>query len=211
MLKKFSAVPQELLEGIQLDAGVLLRHFEPKNPSQTDLTYSNVICITTGGIQISAVPSYSDLGADIDNCPNNMKELKLVESWDVSISFTALDAGAISLAIGAVGHDDYDWDNGEASGVSFTLETDLQRSIWADTWREIWWVGSEVDSNNFVAIKISNALSTGGFNLQTTKAGKGQFSVTLTGHASIADPDKMPFVIYHGGIIISPTGATGAT
>lgn len=205
MLKKFSAVPQELLQNVQLDAGVLLKHFEPKNPSQTVLTSSNVICLTTGGIQISAVPSYSDLGQDIDNCPNNMKELKLVESWDVSISFTALDTGVSDLAIGAVRPDrDYDWSDGEARGVTSTLETDLQRSTWVDTWSEIWWVGSEVDSNDFIAIKISNALSTGGFNLQTTKAGKGQFSVTLTGHSSIESPDTMPFVLYRGGITTSP-------
>ena len=47
-----------------------------------------------------------------------------------------------------------------------------------------------------VAACLKNALSTGGFALKTTKNGKGQVSVELTGHVSIAAQDTMPMEFY---------------
>ena len=47
-----------------------------------------------------------------------------------------------------------------------------------------------------VAIQLKNALSSGGFTLQTTKNGKGQISVELTGHVSINEQTVMPMVFY---------------
>ena len=46
------------------------------------------------------------------------------------------------------------------------------------------------------AVQIKNALSTGGFSLKTTKNGKGQLSLTLTGHVSIESQSVMPMVFY---------------
>ena len=43
---------------------------------------------------------------------------------------------------------------------------------------------------------MRNALSTGGFSLQTTKNGKGQVSVSLKGFASIKDISKVPMEFY---------------
>lgn len=41
-----------------------------------------------------------------------------------------------------------------------------------------------------------NALSTGGFSLQTTKNGKGQISLEITGHVSIEAQSVMPMEFY---------------
>ena len=65
----------------------------------------------------------------------------------------------------------------------------------------IWFVGDYSDKNGetnggFVAIKLINALSTGGFQLQTSDKAKGQFAFTFTGHYSIAAQDTVPFEIY---------------
>lgn len=71
---KFTVIPQDTFTALQLDAGVLLKTFNPATaaaPSDED-----IICATTGGIEVSCVPTYSDFGEDVDNCPNNMKELK---------------------------------------------------------------------------------------------------------------------------------------
>ena len=43
---------------------------------------------------------------------------------------------------------------------------------------------------------MKNALSTGGFSLQTTKNGKGQVAVSLKGFASIKDIDTVPMEFY---------------
>lgn len=181
--KRFTVIPQDTFEEMQLDAGVLLNTFDPTNPVAPQ--DEDIITATTGGINVSCVPTYSDLGEDVDNCPNNMKELKHLDGWECRMSFTALGTspGAIRLALGAA-------DITAASG-KITPRKDLEQTDFTD----IWWVGDRADGG-CVAVKLKNALSTGGFTLQTTKNGKGQTSVDLLGHVSINDQDTMPMEFY---------------
>lgn len=184
---KFTVIPQDTFAGLQLDAGVLLKKFTPTAPAAP--ADEDIICATTGGINATCVPTYSDLGEDVDNCPVNMKELKHLDSWECKLSFTSLgmSANAIKLALGAA-------DIGATSASkqdTITPRRDLKQTDFTD----LWWVGDRADGG-CVAIQIKNALSTGGFSLQTTKNGKGQLSVELTGHVSIDAQDTMPMVFY---------------
>lgn len=184
---KFTVIPQDTFTGLQLDAGVLLKKFTPTTPAAP--ADEDIICATTGGINATCVPTYSDLGEDVDNCPVNMKELKHLDSWECKLSFTSLglSANAIKLALGAA-------DIGDTSASkqdTITPRRDLKQTDFTD----LWWVGDRADGG-CVAIQIKNALSTGGFSLQTTKNGKGQLSVELTGHVSIEAQDTMPMVFY---------------
>lgn len=184
---KFTVIPQDTFTGLQLDAGVLLKKFTPTTPAAP--ADEDIICATTGGINATCVPTYSDLGEDVDNCPVNMKELKHLDSWECKLTFTSLglSANAIKLALGAA-------DIGDTSASkqdTITPRRDLKQTDFTD----LWWVGDRADGG-CVAIQIKNALSTGGFSLQTTKNGKGQLSVELTGHVSIDAQDTMPMVFY---------------
>lgn len=166
---------------------MLLKKFTPATPAAP--ADEDIICATTGGINATCVPTYSDLGEDVDNCPVNMKELKHLDSWECKLSFTSLglSANAIKLALGAA-------DIGDTSASkqdTITPRRDLKQTDFTD----LWWVGDRADGG-CVAIQIKNALSTGGFSLQTTKNGKGQLSVELTGHVSIDAQDTMPMVFY---------------
>ena len=179
----FTVIPESTFEELQLDAGVLLNTFNPASPAAP--ADSAIICATTGGINASCVPTYSDLGEDVDNCPNNTKELKHLDSWECKLSFTSLGTSPenIRLALGAA-------DVTAASGM-ITPRRNLTQTDFAD----LWWVGDRADGG-FVAIQLKNALSTGGFTLQTTKNGKGQVTVELTGHVSINAQNTMPMVFY---------------
>lgn len=179
---KFTVIPQDTFEGLQLDAGVILKRFNPAAPAVLD---EDIVCATTGGINIKCSANYSDLGEDVDNCPNNMKELKHLDSWDTGISFTSLGTSKenIRLALGAA---DIDVETG-----AIKPRRDLNQTDFAD----LWWVGDRADGG-CVAVQLKNALSTAGFTLQTTKSGKGQVSVELTGHVSIHDQDTMPMEFY---------------
>lgn len=181
---KFTVIPKDTFDGMQMDAGVILKTFDPTTaaaPADDD-----IVCATTGGIQASCVPTYSDLGEDVDNCPNNMKELKHLDGWECKLSFTSLGttAEAIKLALGAADIDSTD-------STKIVPRSELSQSDFSD----IWWVGDKADGG-MVAIQLQNALSTGGFSLQTTKNGKGQVSVELTGHVSIDSQTTMPMVFY---------------
>lgn len=181
---KFTVIPQDTFESLQLDAGVLLTTFNPATP--TAPADEAIICATTGGIQVSCVPTFSDLGEDVDNCPNNMKELKHLDGWECTMGFTALGTSpaAIKLALGCA-----DIDGTDTTKV--TPRKDLAQTDFTD----LWWVGDKADGG-FVAVQLKNALSTGGFSLQTTKNGKGQTSMTLTGHVSLSAQSTMPMVFY---------------
>ena len=74
---------------------------------------------------------------------------------------------------------------------TITPRKDLKQTDFSD----IWWVGDKA-GGGFVAVRLINALSTGGFSLQTTKNGKGQTSLELTGHVSIDSQSTMPMVFY---------------
>lgn len=178
---RFTVIPQSTFEEMQLDAGVLLNTFDPNNVAAP--ADAAIICATTGGITAAATPTFSDLGEDVDNCPVNMKELKHLDSWECTFAFTALGTSpeAIKLALGAA----------DVTGSKVSPRRDLQQTDFGT----IWWVGDRADGG-LVAIKLDNALSTGGFSLQTTKSGKGQISVTLTGHVSINAQNVMPMEFY---------------
>lgn len=180
---RFTVIPQDTFDQLQTDAGILLRTFTPATPTVSD---EAIICATTGGIQVSCVPTYSDYGEDIDNVPNNMKELKHLDGWECTITTTCLGTSPalIKLALGAADIDGTD-------STKIVPRRDLAQTDFAD----LWWVGDRADGG-FVAVKLLNALSTGGFSLQTTKNGKGQISLTITGHVSINNQSVMPMEFY---------------
>lgn len=181
----FTAIPESTFDELQLNAGVILKEFDPENPA---LVNANIVCATTGGLQIDAKPTYTDMGEDIDNCPKNMKELKHLDSWEVTMGFTALSitADVIKMALGAA---DKDTD-------SVTPRNSLEQTDFADS---VWWVG-DMANGDFVAVEIKNALSTDGLSIKTTDKGKGQFGVTITGHYSIDAQDTVPVKYYLGKI-----------
>lgn len=181
---KFAKIKQSTFQELQVEAGVLLNTFNPANPvAPAD---EDIICATTGGITVEAKPEYTDFGEDVDNCPNNTKELKHLDSWTCTISTTALgtSAEAIRLALGAADID-------ESNTSLVTPRNELKMADFGD----IWWVGDRADGG-LVAVKLFNALSTEGFSLTTTKKGKGQIGLTLTGHVSINSQDVVPMEFY---------------
>lgn len=179
----FTKIPQDAFDDLQLDAGVLLNAFNPAQPTIAD---DAIITATTGGISVSCTAEYSDFAEDVDNAPNNLKEFKHLDGWTCTMEFTALgnSPAMIKMALGAA-----DIDGTDATKI--IPRRDLKQSDFAD----VWWVGDKADGG-MVAIRLINALSTEGYSLQTTKNGKGQISVTLTGHVSIANQDVMPMEFY---------------
>lgn len=176
-------IPQNAFEELQLDAGVLLTQFDPASPAITD---SAIVCATTGGISVSCVPTYSDFGEDVDNVPNNMKEFKHLDGWECTMSTTGLGTSPanIKLALGAA---DIDGTN--------TSKIVPRRNLAQNDFSDLWWVGDRADGG-LVACKLKNALSTGGFVLQTGKNAKGQVTLELMGHVSIDAQDTMPMEFY---------------
>jgi len=180
---RFTVIPENTFSALQLDAGVLLKRFNPANPTIAD---EDIICATTGGINPVCKPTFSDFGEDVDNVPNNMMEFKHLDGWECSIATTSLGTSPelIKMALGCA-----DIDSTDTSKI--VPRMDLKQTDFAS----IWWVGDRADGG-FVAIQLKNALATEGFSLQTTKNGKGQIAITIMGHVSINAQKEVPMVFY---------------
>ena len=183
---KYTKIPETTFKNLQLNAGVLLSAF---NPESATVANESIIGATTGGVNFTATPTFSDYGEDIDNCPKNMMELKKLDAWEISLSgtYVTVDANAVKALVGAA----------DVSGNKITPRNDLKLTDFTD----VWWVGDYSDQNGetnggFVAIHMMNALSTGGFAIQSSDNGKGNFAFTYTAHYSINAQDTVPFEVY---------------
>ena len=188
-MAKFTQIPTDTFKKLQLNAGVLTTQFEP---STGTITPANIFGATTGGVSFEATPEYTDFGEDIDNCPKNTKELKKTDSWEVVMSgtYVTMDTAIAKSMIGTA----------DVSGEKVTPRNEVKQ----EDFQDIWWVGDYSDVNvdgstgkaGFIAIKLINALSTGGFKIQTADKEKGQFEFEYTGHYSMDNIDLVPFEVY---------------
>ena len=112
-----------------------------------------------------------------------MKELKRLDSWEATLSGTALtiDTASATQVAGAA----------DASGNKVTPRNNVKLTDFTD----VWWVGNYGD-DGCAAVRLINALSTDGFSLQTGEKAKGQFPFAFTGHYSIDSQDTPPFELY---------------
>jgi len=189
---KFTTVASDAFQKFQLNAGILLTEFDPSNPT---VDRTKIFAATSGGASFSATPEFIDFGEDVDNVPANTKEMKVLQSVTAVMSGTlkTVDSEVARALMAAA-------DINPTSG-KITPRADLN-----DTdFRDLWWVGDYSDINTdaagggeagFMAIKLMNALSTGGFSLQPNDAGKGDFSFEFTGHYSIDDMSILPYEVY---------------
>lgn len=192
-MAKFTQIPTDTFKKIQLGAGILTTEFDP---ATGQLSASNIIGATSGGVSFEATPSFTDFGEDIDNCPKNTKELKVLDSWEAKMSgsFVTMDTKAAASVVGT-------------ATVSAKDQTKVvpRNSVDAKDFKNIWWVGDYSDINDdgasagkagFIAIKLIDALSTGGFKIQSGDKAKGTFEFEYTGHYSIENIDIVPFELY---------------
>lgn len=180
---KFTQIPSTAFQELQMNAGILVDTFAPETG-----TIGNLIGATTGGINFKATPTYSDFGEDIDNCPKNMMELKKLDSWEAVISgtFVTVTSAIAKKLVGAADTDSEDT-------THIVPRNDVLTSDFAD----VWWIGDYSDKNGesnggYCAVHLLNALSTDGFQIQSTDKAKGQFAFTFTGHYSQSEPDRVP-------------------
>ena len=173
-----------------MNAGVICTDFTVNTGT---IAEADILGATSGGITVTCVPEFADMGDDVDNCPKNTMELKKITGWTVTASGTlvTINADAAKRLLGAAT---------VASG-KITPDADLDPTNTTGDFGDIWIVGDYSDKNGatnggYVACHILNALSTGGFSLVTTDGEKAKFAFKFTGHVSISAQDTVPFELY---------------
>lgn len=185
---KYTQIPVDTFETLQMNAGIIVKGFDPSTGEVTDL-----LGATTGGLSFTDSMSFTDLGEDIDNCPKNMMELKMLEQHEVKVSGTLVTmnaATAHTLAAAA------DMDTDDETHIVPRNDLDVAKDF-----QDIWIVGDYSSNNDgssagFIAIHLMNALNTGGFQIKTADKAKGQFAFEFTGHYSMDAQDTVPYELY---------------
>jgi hypothetical protein len=186
---RFYDLPVDFVEKLATNAGILLTDFTPATGAYSQ---ADIFAATTGGISASIVPTYKDYGEDVDNCPKNSKELKQLDSVECKLSGTALTitTATVKSLIGAAD-----------VGTVDTTKITPRAALAAGDFDDLWYVCPYSDktgatNGGFLAIKLVNALSTGGFTIQSADKEKGQFAFEYMGHSSIYTPEELPFEVY---------------
>ena len=183
---QYTKVANDAFQKLQMNAGIIVDAFTPATG-----VIGNILGATTGGLTFNSNPTYEDFGEDIDNVPANTWQLKKITSYDPVISGNFLTVTA-ALAKQLSG----------AGAVSGTTQIVPSHELTQADFDDVWIIGDYSDKNTgtatagYVAIHIMNALNTTGFQLQTTKNGKGQFAFEFHGHYDLTDIDTVPYEIY---------------
>lgn len=189
---KFTQIPTDTFQNLQMNAGILVSDFTPATGM---IGKDGLIGATTGGVQFKDALTFVDFGDDIDNCPKNMMELKVLQSHEVTMSgtFVTISADTAALLAGAAA---------KTAGTSDTPDKITPRNdVLTTDFKDLWWIGDYSDVNTgdnagFLAIHLMNALNTDGFRIQTTDREKGQFAFNFMGHYSMTSQDTVPYEIY---------------
>lgn len=181
---KYTQVPADAFEKLQMNAGIMVDTFNPETG-----VIGNIMGASTGGFSFASNPSYTDFGEDMDNVPANTKQLKRIQSYDPAISGTFLTVSAASAGnlTGAA----------DVTGNHVVPREQLEDSDFKD----VWVIGDYSDVNTgadagYLAVHVMNALNTAGIQWQSTKDGKGQFAFDYHGHYDIEHIEQVPFEIY---------------
>ena len=188
---KFTQVPTDTFENLVLNAGILVDEFTPSSG-----VIGNILGATTGGIEFSTNPTYTDFGEDIDNVPENTKQLKRLKSFDPTMSgtFLTVDTATVKSLIGAAD-----------IGTSDTTKVVPRDQLLQADFDDVWWVGDYSDKNvdaesthtaGYIAIHLMNALNTAGFKITSSKDNKAQMAFEYHGHYDISNISTPPFEIY---------------
>lgn len=186
MTLAYTQIPVNTFEELVLNAGIMVDGFTPATG-----VIGNILGATTGGLQFSATPSFIDFGEDIDNCPKNTKELMQTDDFEITATGTLLTVNANMVARGLALAD-----VAAVTGSTGLSKVTLRKDIDLENDFKDVWIIADYGKGGFIAIHMKDVMSTGGFQIQTTDKGKGQFPFTYTAHYSIDAQDDVPCEIF---------------
>lgn len=205
MALKYAQVPANLYKEIAFGSGMLCESFDVET-----FVASSPICGTSGGFTLEATRSYIDIGAGIDNMPENTMENKRIETTKYGFNTTAVSAGPemIKTALGAA--DIEELSNGV---IKITPRPDIK----SGDFKNLWWIVDYSDINTgekagFMAFHYRNTFTTSGLSLKSTNKDKATFDLKFEAHYSIENINDEPFTAYmfKGGNKITPLVVTSA-
>lgn len=186
---KFTKLNPDDFKHMTWDAGIILDSFEP---STGELTLENIRWATTGQNSFSATRDLTDIGTDINNCPEGMMQLQKANPWQSQITGTAVTVTPEVVA-GILGNADVD----TIDMTKIIPRNDLTQEDFSDKWLVVNYSELNGETNGgFMAIHLMNALSIDGFTANFDKNANGQFPYTIKAFYDMDNQDTVPFEVY---------------
>lgn len=179
----WDVITQAEFASMVFDSGIIVKNFNPA--TFTTPSANDILCVTSGNITHNFKHTIVNLADDVNNLHISPKETVVVTGYEnPTISFTALDCTPemFKFLLG------FATKSGNTVTPNMTVDTDADFTDLALILKRV--------GGGLAAITLSNALSTGGISLTTTKGGKGTFSVTITGYGTIESPSVIPVGYY---------------
>lgn len=190
-MPKFTKLNPEDFKHMTWDAGIILDAF---NPETGEVDPTKIRWATTGDNQFSATRDLTDMGADINNCPENTMQLQKANPWQANLSGTAVTVTAEDIVLLL--------SNADVEEVTEHLKKITPRSeLLISDFNDKWLVFNYSEFNGeknggFCAIHILNALSIDGFSGSFGKNRNGTFPFNLKAFYDMQDMGRVPFDIY---------------
>ena len=183
----YSKLPPEVWRHMGINAGVLLSRFDVESGA---VNAGDIIGATDGPIAFSAKPGLVDLGAGVANCPRGARELLHVKDWEVRLqgAFISADTGATRRLIALA----------EVAGERLVPRG---RVDVAGDFSDIWYVFDYGGNHGGArpgryAIRMKNALNTGGFRVQARERDRVRWPFEFTAHVGIGERDDAGFEVF---------------
>lgn len=188
-MAKFTKMNPDDFKHMTWDAGIIMDSFEPSTGA---VTLSSIRWATTGDNSFSATRDLTDMGEDINNCPEGTMQLQRANAWQAQLSGTAVTITTAEVAE-FLGNADID----TSDTTKIVPRTDLLLSDFKDKWLLVNYSEYNGETKGgWVAIHLLNALSTDGFTGNFGKNANGQFPYTLRAFYDMDDMDTVPFEVY---------------
>lgn len=188
-MAKFTKMNPDDFKHMTWDAGIIMDSFEP---STGTVTLSSIRWATTGDNSFSATRDLTDMGEDINNCPEGTMQLQRANAWQAQLSGTAVTITTAEVAE-FLGNADID----TSDTTKIVPRTDLLLSDFKDKWLLVNYSEYNGETKGgWVAIHLLNAFSTDGFTGNFGKNANGQFPYTLRAFYDMDDMDTVPFEVY---------------
>lgn len=187
-MNKFAQLPEAMQNAFATNAGLMLSEFDPFDVGTAEEIRQAILFATSGGLSVSCVPTFEDFGADVDNCPEKAKEMLRISSWACTASGTAITlstANAVSFLANA--------DSANEQGIDVVKP---RFNVKDEDFKTLWYVCPYGTSGGFVAVKLDNAINTGGLSIASENNGKGKFAFSYSGYSSINNPQEVPFTFF---------------
>lgn len=185
---QYTKVKADGFSTLGLNAGIIVDSFTPSSGE-----IGNILAMSTGGFQFQTNPTYVDFGEDVDNCPPNTKQMKVLQYVDPVISgtFISMDPTLAAKLMGG----------GTVTTGSGLISPPAAGFVASAAFDDIWVICDYSDRNTgstagFIAVHIKNGLSTVGFQMQTQKDGKAQFAFEFHGHYDLTNMADIPYEVY---------------